>query len=87
MELSLRSPAIQTLGTTAQDVLKAIAAFPRGIEECRLGEMLSSITGVEVAVDVLCRFSLIYRQDGFVKMLSPFRLYFLEPACDVEVIR
>jgi len=44
-----------------------------------------------VAVDVLCQFSLIYSQDGFVKMLSPFRSYFLDsmvvPAQHEEIIR
>ena len=75
---SLRCPTIQKLGTSAQDTLNAIAAFPLGIKEGKLRRILSHITEVEVAVDVLCRFSLIYRQDGFVKMLSPFRIYFLD---------
>ena len=91
LELSLRSPTIKNLGTTAQDTLNAIAAFPLGVEEGRLGRIFPHITEVEVAVDVLCRFSLIYRQDGFVKMLSPFRSYFLGsmvvPAQHEEVIR
>ena len=91
LELSLRSPTIQDLGTTVQGVLNAIAAFPSGIEECKLGRMFASMTGVEMAIDVLCRFSLIYRQDGLLNMLSPFRFYFLdsmlELAQHVEVIR
>ena len=91
MEPLLLSPTIQDLGTTAPDVLRAIAAFPRGIEERRLQSTLTSTTGVEVALDVLCNLSLIYRQDGLVKMLSPFQFYFLEsmlePAQHVEVIR
>ena len=49
------------------------------------------ITGTGATVDILCKFFLIYRQDGSVKMFSPFRLYFLEsavvPAQRVEVIR
>jgi len=91
LELSLRSPTIKNLGTSAQDTLNAMAAFPPGIEEGRLGRNFPYITGIEVAVEVLCRFSLIYRQDGFVKMLSPFRSYFLDsmvvPAQYEEVIR
>ena len=92
LELSLRSPTIKNLGTTAHDTLYAITAFPLGVEEGRLGSTFPHITGVEVVVDVLRRFSLIYRQDGFVKILSPFRIYFLdstplEPARHVEVIR
>lgn len=91
VELSFRSPTIQHLGTAALEVLEAIAAFPRGFEERRLKRAFPGITEVEVAVDVLCRFSLLYRQDGFVKMLTPFRFYFLgsmlKPAQHEEVIR
>lgn len=91
VELSFRSPTIQHLGTAAWEVLGAIAAFPYGFEERRLKRAFPGITEVEVVVDVLCRFSLLYRQDGFVKMLTPFRFYFLEsmlkPAQHVEVIR
>ena len=90
VELSFSSPTIQKLGVAARDTLGAIAAFPCGVEECRLERTFPNITGIGVAVDVLCRFSLIYRQDGFVKMLSPFRFYFLdsmlEPAHHVESI-
>jgi len=90
VESSFRSPTIRKLGSTARDTLNAIAAFPGGIEECRLENIFPGITGVGVAADGLCKFSLIYRQGGFVKMLSPFRLYFLdsmlEPARHVEVI-
>jgi len=67
LKLSLRCPTIQNLGTAAQDTFNAIAAFPLGVEEGRLWRIFPHITGIEVAVDVLCRFSLIYRQDGFVK--------------------
>ena len=91
IELSFRCPTIQNLGTTARSALEAIAAFPRGVDECRLKNVFPHITGIAVAVDVLCRFFLIYREDGFVKTYSPFRLYILESALtltqDVEVIR
>ena len=89
-ELSFRSPTIQNLGTTARRVLEVIAAYPGGVEERRMERKFPGITGVEVTVDVLCRFSLTYQQGGFVKMLSPFRFYFLEstltPAQHTEVI-
>jgi len=78
VEPSFRSPTIQNLGTAARETLKAIAAFPRGVEECGLKSTIPNITGVVVVVDMLCKFSLLYRQDGFVKMLSPFRFYFLD---------
>jgi len=91
LELSLCSPTIKNLGTRAQDTLNAIAAFPPGVEEGRLASIFPHITGVEVTVDVLCRFSLIYRQGGFVKVLSPFRSYFLDSTVTLaqheEVIR
>jgi len=80
MELSFRSPTIQSLGTAARNVLEAVAAHPGGIGEHRLRNTFAGTTEVGAAVEVLCKFSLIYRQDGFVKMLSPFRLYFLESA-------
>ena len=77
VEPALRSPTIQSLGATAQNTLVAIAAFPNGVEKCRLEEIFPGIAGIGKAVDVLCKFSLIYCQDGFVKMLSPFQFYFL----------
>ena len=87
---TLRSPKITNLGTAAQDVLEAIATFPSGVEESELEKILHKVAGIGEVVDVLCKFSLIYRQDGFVKMLSPFQLYFLEfmlvPAQTEEVI-
>ena len=91
IELSFRCPTIQNLGTTARSALEAISAFSQGVEECRLKNVFPHITGIAVAVDVLCRFFLIYREDGFVKMYSPFRLYILESTLTLtqheEVIR
>ena len=77
VETTLRSPTITKLGTTAQDVLEAIATFPSGVEESELERILHEVVGIWEVVDVLCKFSLIYREDGFVKMLSPFQFYFL----------
>ena len=91
VELSFCLPGIQHLGTAARDALGAIAAYPYGVEEHNLTSAFPSITAVGATVDVLCKFSLLYRQDGFVKMLSPFRFYFLdsalEPAQHEEVIQ
>ena len=78
MEPFLLSPTIQNIGTTAHTVLGAVAAYPRGFEERRLQNTFSNITGLGATVNMLCKFSLIYRQDGFVKTLSPFQFYFLE---------
>ena len=75
IEFVVRSPAILGLGVNARNVLEAVAASPAGVEERELGE---EIDGVREVVDVLSKFSLVYRQDGFVKMFSPVRSYFLE---------
>jgi len=90
VEPVFRSPTIQKLGAAARSTLAEIAAFPGGVEECKLESACPGIVGIGEAVDVLCRFSLMYRQDGFVKMLSPFRFYFvmsLTPADRAEIIR
>lgn len=75
VEPTLRSPAITKLGTAARDALGEIAANPSGIEESKL---TTEATGKDGTVDVLCKFSLVYRQGGLVRMLSPFQFYFLE---------
>jgi hypothetical protein len=91
VERSFHSPTIRSLGHAARNALVAIAAFPRGVEETQLESVAPGMTGAGEAVDVLCKFSLVYRQDGSVKMLSPFRFYFLElalePVQHAEVIR
>ena len=90
MEPMLCSPTIQNLGATARAVLEAITVYPSGVEECRLEIRFPGIVGIREAIDVLCKFSFIYRENGFVKMLSPFRFYFgmsmLRPAKCTEVI-
>ena len=87
---SLSLPTIQKLGTAAREVLEAFAAFPYGVEERKLESTFPNITGVVGAVDVLCKSSLLYRQGGFVKMISLFRFYFLasmlEPSQDAEPV-
>ena len=73
----LRSSTINGLETTALDVLEAIAAPSFGVEERELEKKLAGAGGV---VDALCKLSLVYRQEGIVKMFTPARSYFLEPA-------
>ena len=72
----LRTPTIQELGITARETLEAIANVQGGVKEIYLLTSFPEINGVGEAVDALCKFSLMYRQDGFVGMLAPFRLYF-----------
>ena len=78
IEPMLCSPTIQKLGTIARDVLEATAPFPSGVEEHELEKIFHKITGIGEVVDTLCKFSLVHRRDGSVKMLSPFQFYFLE---------
>jgi len=78
IQSTLLTPTIRALGTTARQTLEAIAYSSSGVQEIKLENMFPGIAGVGEAVNALCKFSLLYRQDGFVKMLSPFRFYFRE---------
>ena len=80
IESALRAPTIQKLGPTARQTLEAIATFQDGVEEIQLLNEFPSIDQIGSAVSALCKFSLMYRQEGFVKMFSPFRLYFQDTA-------
>lgn len=83
IESALGSPTIQSLGPVARETLEAISAYPCGVEETRVGRMFPTMGSVAEAVNVLCEFHLVDRHDGFVKILSPFRLYFLERALTI----
>ncbi|KAF9789173.1 P-loop containing nucleoside triphosphate hydrolase protein [Thelephora terrestris] len=76
IESILLTPAIRELGPTARKTLEAIANAPTDVQESELSKKFPGINGVEDAVEVLCKSFLMYRQDGLVKMHSPFRLYF-----------
>ena len=78
IESVLLTPTIRELGTIAREMLEAIAAYPYGVKESRLAGMFPEMARVQEAADVFCKFSLVYRQGGFLKMLSPFRSYFLD---------
>ena len=90
IEPMLCSPAIQKLGSTARDVLEAIAVYPSGVKEHSLKNIFPAVSGIGEVVDILCEFSLVHRREGSVGMLSPFQFYFLEsmlvPAEVEEVI-
>lgn len=73
-----RTPTIRQLGTAPQETLEAIALYPNGVKESKLESTFPRIAAIGEAANALCKFSLMYRQDGFITMLSPFRLYFLE---------
>ncbi|KAF9789235.1 hypothetical protein BJ322DRAFT_527941 [Thelephora terrestris] len=80
IEPVFRFPRIEELGTKARDVLGAIACFnfQSGIMERQLEGIFHGTDGVSEVVDVLCKFSLVYRQGGVLKMLWPLRFYFLK---------
>ena len=78
IESALATPTIQAHGTTALEILRAFAALPSGIEESIPERTFAEVPEIRDAINVLCTFFLVYRQDGFFMMLSPFRLYFLE---------
>lgn len=86
IKLTLDTPTIQALGATALETLEAIAKLSGGVKESKLESTFTEIAGVGETTDELCKFSLVYRQDGFIKMLSPFRFYFLE-SCRTLVTR
>ena len=77
IKLALCTPTIQDHGMTALGTLRVLAALPNGIKERELESTFAEIAEIGDATDALCKFFLVYRQEGYVKMLSPFRLYFL----------
>ncbi|KAF9789177.1 hypothetical protein BJ322DRAFT_525743 [Thelephora terrestris] len=76
IESTLRTPTIRELGTTARETLEAIADYPKGVKEVYLLTIFPEIKGIGDTVNALCKFSLMYREEGFIKMIAPFRLYF-----------
>ena len=78
IESALASPTIANLGSAAHATLEAIAAFPGGVKEMGAGGMFPVIRDVAEVIDVLCKFYLLERHDGLVKMSSPLRFHFLK---------
>ena len=72
------SPRIKELGATPRDVLGAIASFQSGMKEHHLEGIFRGTGRIREVVDVLCKFSLVYRRDGVLRMISPLQFYFLE---------
>ncbi|KAG2126939.1 hypothetical protein DEU56DRAFT_862026 [Suillus clintonianus] len=75
MQLSLTSPSIQNLGDGGRRALAIIAFFPQGLNDTLASNLLPSLPQVDMICDVLCRQSLVYRQDSFIKLLAPIRHY------------
>ncbi|KAG1718087.1 hypothetical protein EDB19DRAFT_1026872 [Suillus lakei] len=75
MQLSLSSPSIQDLGENGRRALAIIAFLPQGLNDDLASDLLPSLPQVNIICDVLCRQSLVYRQDSFIKVLAPIRRY------------
>ena len=73
---ALGTPTIKAHGTATLETLRALADISSGIKERELKITFTEIAEIGDATDALCRLFLVYRQDGWVKMLSPFRFYF-----------
>ncbi|KAG0695415.1 hypothetical protein DFH29DRAFT_1005488 [Suillus ampliporus] len=73
MQLSLNSPTVQKLGEDVRRILAVIAFLPQGLDGKLASGLLPSLPQVGAICNVLCMQSLVYRQDNFIKMLSPIR--------------
>jgi len=87
IESALASPTIRSLGSAACETLQGFAAFPDGLEAAKLRGVFPTIGGVEEVVSKLCKFHLLDRRDGVVKILSPFRFHFLHRALSITPVR
>ena len=72
----LRTPTIQQLGTAIDDTLNVFVLYPKGLKESKLESTFPQVATIGEAANALCKFSLMYRQDGFIAMFSPFLLHF-----------
>lgn len=89
MQLSLDSPSIQDLGEDGRRALAVIAFLPQGLNEHLASKLLPSLPQVDSIRDVLCRQSLVYRQNDFIKMLAPIQHYIRDsfPPPDTNCMR
>ncbi|KAG0694300.1 hypothetical protein DFH29DRAFT_1083876 [Suillus ampliporus] len=61
------------LGEDVRRILAVIAFLPQGLNGKLASGLLPSLLQVGAICNVLCMQSLVYRQDNFIKMLSPIR--------------
>ncbi|KAG0693782.1 P-loop containing nucleoside triphosphate hydrolase protein [Suillus ampliporus] len=89
MRLSLGSPSVQTLREDGRRALAVIAFLPQGLNEDLASDLLPSLLQVDTICNVLCRQSLVYRQDGFIRMLVPIRHFVRDslPPLDATCLR
>ena len=72
----LSTLTVQAHWVAVLETLRALATLPTGIKERELKSTFPEIAGIGGTTNALCKFFLVYCQDGCVKMLSPFRLHF-----------
>ena len=75
IELSLKSPALESFGNDVPRVVRAIATFPQGVRYDNLERLFQWVPQVEEVVNALQKHSLLSMKDGYIMMLVPVRLY------------
>ena len=75
IELSLKSPALESFGTDIPRVVRAIATFPQGVRYDNLDKLFQWVPQIGEVVIALQKHSLLSRKDGYITMLVPIRLY------------
>ena len=76
IKLTHGTPTIRVRRATALKILGTVAGRPSGVEERELESAPAEIAEIGDVIEALCECSLVYRQDGFVKMPAPLRFYF-----------
>jgi hypothetical protein len=64
-----------SLSPDARGLLAVIAFFPQGIDEKKLSWLLPTLSDGATTFNSFCTLSLVYRNNGLIKMLAPLRDY------------
>ena len=85
IERSLSSPTFTNLGPGARDILDLIGFFPQGVNEDEVEWVFPTVPKIRDFIDVFCVLSLTRRNNGFITILAPLRLY-LEQGCPYSLL-